>query len=202
MKRREFLSSLGAGLVVGALPPSVVSGADVSTAADNDAASSLVILTDTEQATLHAVMDELLPAAPDSPSARDVMAAEYLQRMMSDPTLTPSEQRFLRNGLQWLNELSERTAQSLPFGKLSPKTRGEVLKAFSETERGENWISTTLRFTLEALFGDPVYGVNTNEVGWRWIGHRPGFPRPPVPAAVERPRRKPVGDKKRTQKGL
>ena len=33
-------------------------------------------------------------------------------------------------------------------------------------------------YIFEALLSDPVYGGNPEGIGWRWLGHRPGFPRP------------------------
>ena len=35
-------------------------------------------------------------------------------------------------------------------------------------------------YLLEALLADPVYGGNTDEVGWKWLGYTAGFPRPPI----------------------
>ena len=34
--------------------------------------------------------------------------------------------------------------------------------------------------TVEGFFADPVYGGNSNGIGWAWLEHQPGFPRPPV----------------------
>ena len=36
-----------------------------------------------------------------------------------------------------------------------------------------------LTYLLQALLTDPVYGGNPNGVGWKWLHHQPGFPRPP-----------------------
>ena len=38
-----------------------------------------------------------------------------------------------------------------------------------------------LELTLECFFGDPVHGGNVDEIAWKWIGHRPGSPRPSAP---------------------
>jgi gluconate 2-dehydrogenase gamma chain len=45
---------------------------------------------------------------------------------------------------------------------------------------GKQWISTILRYILEALLTDPIYGGNPNAIGWKWLDHQPGFPRPPA----------------------
>jgi len=35
-----------------------------------------------------------------------------------------------------------------------------------------------LTLIFEALLLDPIYGVNTNNIGWNWLNHDPGVPRP------------------------
>jgi len=35
-----------------------------------------------------------------------------------------------------------------------------------------------LTYLLEALLADPVYAGNPNGIGWKWLQHQPGFPRP------------------------
>ena len=44
--------------------------------------------------------------------------------------------------------------------------------------RRSRWLSTLITYTLEALLSDPLYGGNTNGIGWKWLGHDPGNPRP------------------------
>ena len=43
-----------------------------------------------------------------------------------------------------------------------------------------------LQYPLRAKYGmptlsslDPVYGGNPDGIGWKWLMHPPGFPRPP-----------------------
>jgi gluconate 2-dehydrogenase gamma chain len=38
-----------------------------------------------------------------------------------------------------------------------------------------------LDYIMEALLTDPVYGGNPNSIGWQWLKHQPGFPRPTTP---------------------
>ena len=39
-------------------------------------------------------------------------------------------------------------------------------------------MNRVLSYILEALATDPIYGGNTNEIGWDWLEHQPGMPRP------------------------
>lgn len=129
-----------------------------------------------EDRLLAIVLDHLFPASSIAPGAREINANAYILRHFQQPE---SERDFLRNGLQWLNDLAHDEYAS-PFEPLPAEKREIVLKIFSTYEHGENWLSTLLTYTFEACFGDPVYGGNPNGIGWRWIDHRPGFPRPPA----------------------
>ena len=73
--------------------------------------------------------------------------------------------------------------QSLPhpahaLKKLDEKQREASLRKLEINAAGKAWLRETLRYIMEALLIDPVYGSNPNAVGWKWLKHRPGFPRP------------------------
>lgn len=53
-----------------------------------------------------------------------------------------------------------------------------MLKKISQSRAGENWLSLLLYYLLESLTLDPIYGGNTDGMGWQWLGHQAGFPRP------------------------
>ena len=53
-----------------------------------------------------------------------------------------------------------------------------MLRHTAGYDGGENWLSTLLLYIFEALLTDPVYGGNPNGIGWKWLGHNPGLPRP------------------------
>ena len=43
---------------------------------------------------------------------------------------------------------------------------------------GESWIESMLKFIMEAMFSDKIYGVNRDENGQKWVNHTIGLPRP------------------------
>ncbi|MEO5344550.1 MAG: gluconate 2-dehydrogenase subunit 3 family protein, partial [Gammaproteobacteria bacterium SHHR-1] len=87
------------------------------------------------------------------------------------------ERAFLLRGAGWLEDLCvQRLGQG--FVHLSNEQQGQMLTEVAQSEAGENWINSHLSYLLEALLSDPIYGGNRDEQGWRWLGHRPGFPRP------------------------
>ena len=58
--------------------------------------------------------------------------------------------------------------------------RQKLLKDIATTSWGESFIADNLKFIFEAMLGDPIYGSNKDESGWRWLEHKAGLPRPKV----------------------
>lgn len=129
--------------------------------------------------TLSAVQQHLFPAGSDSPGAGDINALAYLQKnVLDDPALDPEEKQFILNGVGWLDDLSMST-QNSRFLELNEQQREKLLRMIEKSSAGENWLSTLLLYIFEALLSDPVYGGNPNGIGWKWLEHQAGFPRPP-----------------------
>jgi gluconate 2-dehydrogenase gamma chain len=124
-----------------------------------------------------AVQDLLFPSEPEAPGAREINALAYLKWVVADEKLDPEERAFILHGCDWLEALTrERTDNS--FIELATDQQDRMLEQIARSEAGENWLSTLLLYIFEALLSDPVYGGNPDQIGWRWLGHRPGFPRP------------------------
>jgi gluconate 2-dehydrogenase gamma chain len=126
---------------------------------------------------LAAVQDHLFPSELDAPGAREIRALAYLQGVLGDPRGDREEQRFILKGAAWLEDLS-RQRHKTAFIELDPIRREQVLREVVSTPKGENWASTVLLNICEALLSDPVYGGNPGGIGWAWLAHQPGFPRP------------------------
>jgi gluconate 2-dehydrogenase gamma chain len=126
---------------------------------------------------LAAVQEHLFPSEIDAPGAREIRALAYLQGVLGDPRGDREEQRFILKGADWLEDLS-RQRHKTTFVELDPIRREQVLREVASTPKGENWVSTLLLYLCEALLADPVYGGNPDGIGWAWLAHQPGFPRP------------------------
>jgi len=114
-----------------------------------------------------------------SPSAKDINAIGYLQLILNTPDADQDEREFVIKGTTWLDGMANNMIGK-PFIKLNKDERERVLRKISESESGESWLSTLLRYIFEALLTDPVYGGNSHQIGWQWLEHQPGFPRPPT----------------------
>lgn len=130
-------------------------------------------------AVLEAVQAHLLPTEPDAPGAVEVNALPYLRLMLGEPGRDLADRIFIRDGVKNLERLTNEKFGNT-FSKLSIPQRETVLRNFETEQGGSGWISSMLDYVLEALLTDPVYGGNPDGIGWRWLDHTPGFPRPPA----------------------
>lgn len=170
MKRRDFLIGGSGALIVTAASASRMRSGSAFAAAET-------VLAAEETRTLDAVLEIVLPKEPDSPGASDIRAREYIESVLADPRTKESDRTFLLRGIRSLEKLALEKRERA-FSQLSRSEQEELFQAYVD-DGGESWVASLIASVLEALFGDPVYGGNVNEVGWKWIEHTPGFPRPP-----------------------
>ncbi len=180
MNRRNFLRDSSLTALVAGLP----AGTSATTAApagdDREAPrgpSSQLTFDEAQWATLAAVHDHLLPSEPDAPGAREVHATAYLDRTLADPKFDPDIKGFILQGIGWLEEIAQ-TQEGMAFHRIRPARREELLRQIAASGAGERWLSNLVTYCLEALLADPLYGGNPGGIGWQWLGHEPGRPRP------------------------
>jgi gluconate 2-dehydrogenase gamma chain len=172
MKRRELLGSVSAAPALGLVRPSI--GREGS---EPDVPSQRAILSAAQWRTLAAVQDHLLPSEPEAPGAREVHATYYLDRALAVPGFDADIRRRILDGIGWLDELAQQRHRTA-FPRLEPGPREDLLRQVARTGAGERWLSTLITYTVEALLADPLYGGNPDGIGWAWLGHDPGLPRP------------------------
>jgi gluconate 2-dehydrogenase gamma chain len=171
MKRRDFLKASSLAALSPGMPIARTSDAEdvgkVSGQTFNRAQWSII----------EAVQDHLLPSEADAPGARDLNATAYLDRTLADPKFDPDVKGFILNGIGWLEEIS-REQETLSFGQVEPAKREDLLRRIAGSGAGERWLSTLITYSLEAMLADPLYGGNPDGIGWKWLDHDPGRPRP------------------------
>ncbi len=126
---------------------------------------------------LAAVQEHLFPTELTAPGAREIHALAYLQGVFADPQGDREEQGFILQGVVWLQDLA-RQRYAASFIDLDPIRRERLLREVANSDQGENWVATLLLYVCEALLCDPVYDGNPDGIGWAWLQHQPGFPRP------------------------
>ncbi len=123
---------------------------------------------------LQSVQNHLFPANDRFPDAESIASVRYLKMVSRDDSFEKEDLRFIFEGI---DELERRGWRVM----LDKAEKERILQRFAKTTFGENWISTVLNYTFEALLGDPIYGGNVHQKGWKSLGHHPGKPRPTLP---------------------
>lgn len=127
---------------------------------------------------MDAALDHLFPAEKNAPGAKDVHATAWLHNALLMPDVEPTHRDFMRDGVIRL-ETTSLAVQKKSFIQLNEEQREIVLRTTEKDHEGKTWLRESLRYILEAMLSDPVYGGNPNAIGWNWLKHEPGFPRPP-----------------------
>jgi gluconate 2-dehydrogenase gamma chain len=134
-------------------------------------------LTTGQEKILKDVQLHLFPSTETSPGADEINALFYLQLVLLDPALDPRDQNFIISGIGRLEEES-RKMFSTGFTKLEFRQKEQILREIEKENWGERWLSNLLKYIFEALLTDPIYGGNPEGIGWEWLTHTPGIPRP------------------------
>ena len=171
-RRRGFLKA--ASIIPAALLLTACDAADSPSTKNTEAP----ILQQAPWDTFRAVQNHLFPKDADSPGANDINATAYLKSVLELPGTDDADKKFIRDGVNWTNDLSQQMFEQY-FAQLSENKKEQVLQRIAKSSAGESWLSLLLLYIFEALIADPIYGGNTDKIGWQWLEHIPGFPLPP-----------------------
>lgn len=127
---------------------------------------------------LRALLSVLFPDDGNGPGAQELMVDRYVLWVLKDDQADLEETDFLiKHTKLFSEEVQKREGDS--FATMSNGQQTKLLKnLLKETDWCTRWSSRLLTLIFEALLLDPQYGVNPNEVGWKWLEHNPGYPRP------------------------
>ncbi|HHH89454.1 MAG TPA: gluconate 2-dehydrogenase subunit 3 family protein [Aliiroseovarius sp.] len=177
MDRRRFLVSMSAGITASS---ALFSSLQSVQAAVTAAPPTIAGLTPAQWDLVALIQEHLLPTEADSPGAQTIHARRYLQSVLNEPRHDPGDRRFLLQGLTDLDALAVKRYRHR-FFTLDHGQRETLLREYERSRDGHRWLRMLLDYLMEALLTDPVYGGNPQGVGWKWLRHTPGFPRPPAP---------------------
>ena len=123
------------------------------------------------------VLDEVLniifPKTSTMPGAKEFKALEYLIKNISHKTFDNEDKTLILDGTNdFITSFSE-------FLTLNQNEKKELIfEIIKNNEYAKSWISKLSYYGIEAMFSDPIYGGNYNQVGWENTNHFIGFPRP------------------------
>jgi hypothetical protein len=131
------------------------------------------MLTETQRATLRALIDRLIPA-DDFPGGWDAGVGDYLERQFAGDLSDVLD--LYRSGLDAL-EVEARATAGISFSELAPAAQDELLRRVELGEMATDWPVDPAAFfraaaehAAEGFYGDPGNGGNRDEVSWRMIG--------------------------------
>lgn len=130
-----------------------------------------------EDRILDAVLNHLLPGGESRPGAKQINALSHIKSVVADPATRNSTRKLIKAGISECQNLSKNLFKRA-FMDLEKDDKENVLRSLEKKNNGKRWISVLLTYSFEALLGDPVYNINDEEAGWKWLNHVPGIPRP------------------------
>jgi gluconate 2-dehydrogenase gamma chain len=172
--RRVFvhhLTFLGGGIVLlGGCKDEPKPAPPPAVATPEPLTSSHRTFTNAEWATLSAAVDRMLPRDED-PGALDANVPEYIDRMLQTENLQQMRSNFVP-GVAALDRRAQRMFKT-SFATATPTQQDELLTIFknSPEKSGEaHWYEMLVVLVMEGFLGDPSYGGNKGEVGWKLVG--------------------------------
>lgn len=121
---------------------------------------------------LEEVYEILFPKTENMPSAKEFGAVNYLIKNIKNRYFNKDDANLIIQGsIDFASSFSD-------FLTVSQKEKEEMVAMAANNDYGNEWLSALRKYGFEALLSDPIYGGNTNEIGWNSLNHKAGIPRP------------------------
>lgn len=170
--RRAFIKSVG----VLAVYSQIIQFQSCQTTADNKYVSNQY-LTALQAEIIQKIQEILFPNDGNGPSVNDINAYGHFVWVLSDKRKRQDEIEYLINGLNWVEETAVENYQK-SFNQLTNQQVHQLVDFIANENWGKDWLSVVLTLIFEALALDSIYNINTNQIGWEWLQHQNGTPRP------------------------
>ena len=140
------------------------------------------VLNGLEWTTIEAVCSRILPSDAD-PGAGEAGVVNYIDAQLQHPPIDAFS-KMIRVGVRYITLLARR--QGAPnFARLTPAKQDQLLRKLQRGRmgryQGARFMRVLVALTLEGFLGDPLYGGNRDQVGWKMIGFIPQSPGPHCP---------------------
>ena len=123
------------------------------------------------------VLDEVLniifPKTSTMPSAKEFKALEYLIKNISHKTFEDEDKTLILDGTKdFIGSFPE-------FLTLNNNEKKELIfEIIKNSAYAKSWVSKITYYGIEAMFSDPIYGGNFNQIAWKSVNHAVGIPQP------------------------
>jgi gluconate 2-dehydrogenase gamma chain len=123
------------------------------------------------------VLDEVLniifPKTSTMPSAKEFKALEYLIKNISHKTFDNEDKTLI------LYVTKDFIGSFPEFLTLNNNEKKELIfEIIKNSAYAKSWVSKITYYGIEAMFSDPIYGGNFNQIAWKSVNHAVGIPRP------------------------
>lgn len=167
VSRRAFLAAAGAAGTAWLLAdPKLVNAAlaHAKAAAATPPPYQFSVLTAAQAADLEAVAMRIFPS-DGTPGAKEAGVIHFMDKALA--TFAADQKQVMIAGLDDLNKKAgSKWAGTKSFSALQPAQQDELLKSIEQTR-----FFGQVRFaTVVGMFGNPSYGGNQNQVGWKLLG--------------------------------
>ncbi len=149
----------------------------ISACSDDDPLGDTSPLTKDDYKSLHAFQNILFPEDGNGPGASQIRADRYFLFVLNDPRTDPEIRTFFLDKFVRFNTRCNRE-HACKFHELDKAEAESFVAKIAQDTWGKSWISRHLNLIFEALLLDPRYDVNPDGIGWDWLEHDPGQPRP------------------------
>ena len=174
LSRVEFLKSL---IVLGVSTQLIGCNSSPENKIEEKSIRITPLMSNQQANIIKAVQSILFPNDGNGPSVEAINAFPYLLWYLQDELIEKYERDFFVRGADWVNQ-EALAITNIPFLELPVETQTKMIGLLAKKKKTKIWLSKLLTSIFEALLSDPMYGGNPNEIGWEWLGHNPGFPRP------------------------
>lgn len=119
------------------------------------------------------IYEILFPKTQQMPSAKEFGATKFLLENINHKSFLDYDKNLIIQGSKdFISSFSN-------FLNLSKEKQKELIYSIvNSNDYAQTWLSKLVYFGIEALFSDPIYGGNTNQIGWESVNHKIGYPRP------------------------
>lgn len=126
---------------------------------------------------LSALLETLFPDDGNGPGALTLNADQYVLWVINDEHFDLEERDYILDNFEnFESNLKEK--EDVRFHELSTSAQIDWVDQERKESNGKKLFSRLLTLIFEALLLDPIYNVNPDGIGWKWLEHDPGLPRP------------------------
>ena len=156
MKRRNFIKFTTISTILFSTNISI---------AKNITSNSLIVLDE--------VLNIIFPKTKNMPNAKEFKASEYLVKNISHKTFDDEDKTLITDGTKdFINSFPK-------FLSLTQEEKKKLIfEIIKDSQYAKSWISKLTYYGIEAMFSDPIYGGNFNQVAWKSVSHSVGIPQP------------------------